>query len=88
MIEVSSEHEETRTILQQGGAIGMRNGRSNFVFVRGVVNSTFPVVYKENKTPLDRGGYRSARRRGNSLTRKIRHKYQNKFNIAIVRLYY
>lgn len=32
------------------GAICMRNGRSNFVFVRGVVSSTFALVYKENKT--------------------------------------
>lgn len=28
----------------------MRNGRSNFVFIRGVVSSTYPLVYKENKT--------------------------------------
>lgn len=32
------------------GAICIRNGRSNFVFVRGVVSSTFALVYKENKT--------------------------------------
>lgn len=39
------------------GAICIRNGRSNFVFVRGVVSSTFALVYKENKTlyPAGRG---------------------------------
>lgn len=40
----------SRRVGGRRGAIGMRNGRSNFVFVRGVVNSTFTVVYKENKT--------------------------------------
>lgn len=38
----------------------MRNGRSNFVFVRGVVSSTFALVYKENKT-LFRGSEGTAR---------------------------
>lgn len=42
------------------GAICMRNRRSNFVFVRGVVSSTFALVYKENKT-LYREGAASCR---------------------------